>query len=150
MIAVRRSILSLAGLAGITLASMVPARAEGTLTVCLDENVPPLSYKQGKDARGFDLGVAQAVALRLGRSLAVQWFESKLDNDSNPTQQMNALLSDGRCQLVAGYPLVASTLGEPEAERSRLPGYDGAKPEDRRRWVRLHNLIASRAYRFDP
>ena len=127
-----------------------PGRADSTLRVCLDENIPPLSYKHGKVRGGFDLAVAQAVALRLGRTLEIQWFESKLDSDSNPTQQVNALLSDGRCQLVAGYPLVASTLGEPEAERSRLPDYDGAKPEDRRRWVQLQNLIASRGYRFDP
>ena len=62
----------------------------------------------------------------------------------------NALLSDGRCQVIAGYPLFASALGVPKADRSRLPDYEGAKPEDRRRWVPLNELIASIGYRFAP
>ena len=133
----------------LSLAGVLSARAEATLRVCLDDNIPPLSSKRGEEAHGFDLAVAQAVAQHLGRTLAVQWFESKPDNDSNLANEANALLSDGRCQLVAGYPLFADALGEPQAERSKLPDYDGAKPEDRRRWVRLNKLIASRGYRFD-
>lgn len=142
--------LPLVALASIALAGGLPARAAGTLGVCLDDNVPPLSSKRGKEAHGFDLAVARALALRLGRELSIQWFESKVDNDSNPAEQANALLSDGRCQLVAGFPLFASSLGEPRAERSKLPDYEGAKPEDRRRWVRLNKIVASRPYRFDP
>ena len=98
----------------------------------------------------LDVAVAQSVAQRVGRTFAIQWFESKLDSDSNPAQQANALLSDGRCELLAGYPLFTSALGDSQAERSKLPDYEGAKPEDRRRWVRLNKLIASRGYRFDP
>jgi ABC-type amino acid transport substrate-binding protein len=150
--AVRPSIIRSVALVWITLAGTLagapPAGAESTLAVCLDENVPPLSAKRG--AHGFDLAVAQAVALRTGRTIAVQWFESKVDNDSNPANQANALLSDGRCQLVAGYPLFAGALGDPQGERSKLPDYDGARPEDRRRWVRLGKLVATRGYRFDP
>jgi ABC-type amino acid transport substrate-binding protein len=132
------------------LASAPPARAEGTLGVCLDENIPPLSSKRGKEAHGFDLGVAQAVARRLGRTITVQWFATEVEADSNPAEQANALLSDGRCQLVAGFPLFASSLGEPRAERSKLPDYEGAKSDDRHRWVRLNKVVASRPYRFDP
>lgn len=80
----------------------------------------------------------------------MRWYESESDNDSNPARQVNALLSDGRCQLVLGYPLFARTFERPQARRSKLPDFDGAKPEDRRRWVPLSALAASRSYRFDP
>ena len=134
----------------IPLAEAAPAGASGTLRVCLDENIPPLSSKRENEAHGFDLAVAQAVASRLGREIAIQWFESEVDKDSNPALEANALLSDGRCHLVAGYPLFASALGEPKAKRSRLPDYEGARREDRRRWVPLNEIVASRGYRFAP
>ena len=132
------------------LAAATPASAGGTLRICLDQNIPPLSSKRENKVDGFDLAVAQAVASRLGRDVAIQWFESQSDKDSNPALEANALLSDGRCHLVAGFPLFASALGEPSAKRSRLPGHEGAKPEDRRRWVPLNAIVASRAYRFAP
>jgi ABC-type amino acid transport substrate-binding protein len=134
----------------IPLAAATPAGADGTLRVCLEQNSPPLSFKHQNTAYGFDLAVAQGVASRLGREIAIQWFESEVDKDSNPSLKANALLSDGRCQVIAGYPLFASALGVPKAERSRLPDYEGAKPEDRRRWVPLNELIASIGYRFAP
>ena len=134
----------------IPLAAATPAGADGMLRVCLERNIPPLSFKREDTAYGFDLAVAQAVASRLGREIAIQWFESEVDKDSNPSLKANALLSDGRCQVIAGYPLFASALGVPKAERSRLPDYEGAKREDRRRWVPLNELIASIGYRFAP
>ncbi|MDQ2801823.1 MAG: transporter substrate-binding domain-containing protein [Pseudomonadota bacterium] len=127
-----------------------PARADPALTVCLDETIPPLSFKQGEEAGGFDLAVSGAVAKRLGRKLVVQWFEGGRDSDDRTDLQANALLSDGRCQLVAGYALIADALGKPDADRSKLPTYEGAKADDRRRWVRLGSLIATRGYRFEP
>lgn len=138
-----------------TLAALDPvgaaaAEAGRTLRVCLDENAPPLSMKRGQEARGFDLAVAQAVAERLGTTLAVQWFESELDDEGSPPDQANALLSDGRCRLVGGYPLFAGALGRPKAARARLPQHAGMTPDDRRRWVTLGELVASRGYRFDP
>jgi ABC-type amino acid transport substrate-binding protein len=126
----------------------LPARSD-PLTVCLDETIPPLSFKQGEKTGGFDLAVSAAVAKRLGRDFVVQWFESGRDFDDRPDQQANALLSDGRCQLIAGYPLIADALGTPGAERARLPAYEGAKAGDRRRWVKLGSLIATRGYRFE-
>ena len=146
----RLAAVSLVILVWLPSAGVLPARAEGTLRVCLEENLPPLSSRRGKEAQGFAVAVAQSVARRVGRTFAIQWFESKLDSDSNPAQQANALLSDGRCELLAGYPLFTSALGDSQAERSKLPDYEGAKPEDRRRWVRLNKLIASLGYRFDP
>lgn len=152
MMALRAPMLALAALALVASAGALPPAiaADGPLRVCLDENIPPLSSKRRGEAHGFDLAVAQAVALRLGREIAIQWFESELDADSDPAEQANALLSDGRCQLIGGYPLFAGALGQPEAERSRLPDYEGAKSKDRRRWVRLNELVASRGYRFIP
>lgn len=127
-----------------------PARAEEALTVCLDENVPPYSVRHGRESDGFDLKVAEALARHLGRPLAVQWFESKLDWDSSSVLAANALLSDRRCHLIGGYPLVGDALGKPGAETARLPDFDGAKPEDRRRRVALGTLVASRPYHYAP
>lgn len=127
-----------------------PTRAEEALTICFDENVPPYSVRHGKESGGFDLNVAEALAGRLGRPLAVQWFESKLDWDSSSALAANALLSDRRCQLIGGYPLVGDALGKPGAETARMPDFDGAKPEDRRRRVPLGTLVPSRPYHYAP
>ena len=57
----------------------------------------------------------------------MQWYESKLDEDSSSTIEANALLSDGRCDLLAGYPLVKDALGKPGLETARLPDFAGAR-----------------------
>jgi ABC-type amino acid transport substrate-binding protein len=126
------------------------ACAEGLLAVCLDEDVPPYSFHHGKETGGFDLAVAKALAARLGRTLKVQWFESKLDEESSSVLAADALLSDGRCDLVGGYPLLRDALGKPSAETARLPDYDGATPADRRRRVALGTLVPSRPYYYAP
>ena len=149
MKSVRLPILAGILCAATALAWPVAARADDMLRVCLDKKAPS-ALRPGSEADGFDLGVARVVARRLGRAVSVQWFETATDRDNNPAAQVNALLSDGRCQLVGGLPLFAGAIGDPPSERSRLPGFDGAKPEDRRRWVPLSKLVASRGYRFDP
>ncbi len=126
------------------------ARAEETMKVCLDENAPPYSERRKNAGAGFDLAVAGALAGRLGRTLEITWFESKLDEDSSSALEANALLSDGRCELVAGYPLTEDALGKPGVETARLPDFDGAKPADRRRRVVLGALQATRPYHFAP
>ena len=64
-------------------AAIPAAAADETLKICLDEDLPPLSlHHRGKPDSGFDVALAQAVAAKLGRPLKVQWFESKLDEDS--------------------------------------------------------------------
>lgn len=126
-----------------------PARAEeaaAPLVVCLEENLPPLSLRKGEGAEGFDVLVARRVAALLGRPLGVQWFETEADPDSRPDREANALLSDGRCQLVGGFLLSARSLGR-TAERSKLPDFAGARQEDRRRWVALGTLAPAEAYR---
>jgi len=149
MTSVRLPVLAGISFAAMALAWPLPARADDVLRVCLDKKASPALRPDSK-ADGLDLGVAQAVARRLGRAVSVQWFETETDRDNNPAAQVNALLSDGRCQLAGGLPLFAGAIGDPASERSRLPGFDGAKPEDRRRWVQLSKLVASRGYRFDP
>jgi ABC-type amino acid transport substrate-binding protein len=136
--------------AAVVMAALAPcttaALAEGKLTVCLNEDIPLYSLHRGNEASGFDFKVAEAIAKRLDRKLIVQWFETKLEMDSSLTIGANALLSDNRCDLVGGYPLIKGTLGRPRVEIARLPGFDGGKAEDRRRRVKLGELLPTRPY----
>ena len=118
------------------------------LRICLNEDLPPFSVSNRQGSAGFDLMTAQALAKRLGRPLAIQWYESKLDAEASSTIEANALLSDGRCNLVAGYPLVKDALGKPGLEKARLPGFAGAQPADRRRLVELGTLTPTMPYHF--
>src|SRR6201999_1304888 len=133
------------------MATMTGARADDVLKVCLDENLPPLSvHHRGAPDRGFDVTLAQAVAERLGRSFKIQWFESKLDEDSSPALEANALLSDGRCSLVGGYALTRDSLVVPGVKTAKLPDFEGATRDDRRRRIPLGVLTPSQAYIHSP
>jgi ABC-type amino acid transport substrate-binding protein len=127
-----------------------PAPAADALTVCLDENVPIYSEHRGKDGQGFVVAVSQAVAKELGRPLRIQWFETKVDLDASSVLAANALLSDGRCQLVGGYPLLRDDLGKPGMGSSRLPDFAGATPADHRRRVDLGTLVPTHAFNYAP
>lgn len=127
------------------------ARAADPLSICLDEDRPPLSmHHRGKPDTGFDLLLAQAIADRMGRPLRIQWFESKLDEDSSPQLEANALLSDGRCSLVGGYALTTDSLVKPGLKTARLPDFAGATRDDRRRRVALGILAPSQPYIYSP
>ncbi|MDA9500241.1 substrate-binding periplasmic protein [Bradyrhizobium sp. CCBAU 11357] len=133
-----------------TMASVALA-ADDPLKVCLDEDRPPLSvHHRGKPDAGFDVLLAQAIAERLGRPLKIQWFESKLDEDSSPPLEANALLSDGRCSLVGGYALTQDSLVAPGMKTARLPDFAGATRDDRRRRVPLGVLAPSQPYIYSP
>jgi len=134
------------------MAAMTPARAsDEPLKVCLDENLPPLSaHHNGKPDSGFDVALAQALADRLGRPLLIQWFESKLDEDSSPALEANALLSDGRCSLVGSYALTTASLVAPGVKTAKLPGFEGATRPDRTRRVALGVLAPSQPYIYSP
>jgi ABC-type amino acid transport substrate-binding protein len=119
------------------------------LAVCLQTNDPPRSIRSGDGPRGFAVALSRAIAERLDRDLRVQWFVSRDDADANLAKDANALLSDHRCQLLAEYPLVAGMLARPFSATARMPPFDGAKPDDRRRWVKLDELRPSRPYRSD-
>lgn len=125
--------------------------ADDPLNICLDENRPPLSvHHRGKPDSGFDVLLAQAIAERMRRPLKIQWFESKLDEDSSPQLEANALLSDGRCSLVGGYALTTDSLVKPGLKTARLPDFAGATRDDRRRRVALGVLAPSRPYVYSP
>ena len=71
----------------IALCSGQTAGAQEALRVCLNEDLPPLSlHHRGATDSGFDVALAKAVAQKLGRRLEIQWFESKLDEDSSLAQ----------------------------------------------------------------
>jgi ABC-type amino acid transport substrate-binding protein len=133
-------------------ASAMPAAAAGDiLTVCLDEDLPPLSlHHRGAPDSGFDVALAQAIAMRLDRPLKVQWFESKLDEDSSPALEANALLSDGRCSLVGSYALTEDSLVVPAIKTAKLPDFEGATAPDHRRRVPLGVLVPSLPYVYSP
>ncbi|HEV2160357.1 transporter substrate-binding domain-containing protein [Bradyrhizobium sp.] len=147
-----RSWLAAWSLATALAATATLARAaDEPLKVCLDEDRPPLSmHHKGKPDAGFDLLLAQAIAERMGRPLKIQWFESKLDEDSSPQLEANALLSDGRCSLVGGYALTQDSLVKPGMKTARLPDFAGATRDDRRRRVALGVLTPSQPYVYSP
>ena len=129
----------------------LPAHADGELKVCLDENLPPLSaHRKGAPDSGFDVALAEAIAAKLGRPLKIQWFESKLDEDSSPALEANALLSDGRCALVGSYALTQDSLVVPGVKTAKLPGFEGAASADRRRRIPLGVLAPSQPYIHAP
>jgi ABC-type amino acid transport substrate-binding protein len=138
--------------AAVLLATAAAARADDDpLKVCLDENLPPLSmHQRGKPDSGFDVALAQAVADRLGRPLRIQWFESKLDESSSPALEANALLSDGRCTLVGSYALTRDSLKVPGVKTAKLPDFEGATRDDRRRRVPVGVLAPSQPYVYSP
>ena len=132
-------------------AATVAHAADDSLRICLDEDRPPLSvHHRGKPGSGFDVLLAEAIAERMGRPVAIQWFESKLDEDSSPQLEANALLSDGRCSLVGGYALTRDSLVVPGMKSARLPDFAGATRDDRRRRVALGALAPSQPYVYSP
>ena len=139
--------LSVLGLAALLAAAGTAASAADPLKICLDEDRPPLSaHHRGQPDSGFDVALAQAIADRLERPLRIQWFESKLDEDSSPALEANALLSDGRCALVGGYVLTRDSLVAPGVKTAKLPDFDGATREDRRRRIAIGVLAPSQPY----
>ncbi len=128
--------------------ALAPATQNG-LTICLQQNDPPLSLRAGPSPSGFDVALSHDIARHLGRNLHIQWFVSRDDPDTSLATDANALLSDGRCELLAEYPLTQGTLAPPRSPSAKLPPFDGAKPGDRRRWVEIGELAATRPYRLD-
>ncbi|HLZ04835.1 MAG TPA: transporter substrate-binding domain-containing protein [Bradyrhizobium sp.] len=123
------------------------AAADAALKVCLNEDLPPLSlHHRGKPGSGFDVALAEDVAKELGRPLQIQWFESKLDEDSSPALEANALLSAGHCALVGSYVLTKDSLVVPGVKTAKLPDFAGATIDDRKRRVPLGVLTPSRPY----
>jgi ABC-type amino acid transport substrate-binding protein len=130
----------------VTAVTTAPA-ADDPLKVCLDEDLPPLSaHHRGQPDSGFDVALAQAVADRLGRPLKIQWFESKLDEDSSPALEANALLSDGRCALLGSYAFTKDSLVVPGVKTAKLPSFEDITPPDRMRRIPIGVLAPSQPY----
>jgi ABC-type amino acid transport substrate-binding protein len=120
--------------------------AAQSLTVCMAGNNPPLSYQEQGETRGLDVRVAQAIADELRRPLAIVPFESKYEQESTLSQEVNAMLSSGVCDMASGFALLAGDLGPPGRPSARAPDYPGAKRRPLRPWVPLGTLVPSRAY----
>lgn len=134
-------------LAALALGAAATAGAAGPpLAVCVAENNPPLSYLEGKEVRGLDARIAQAIAAELDRPLALVPFESKYEMESTLAQEVNALLSSGVCELASGFPLLAGDLGPPGRPTQRVPDHPGAPRRPLRPWVPLGELAPTRAY----
>ena len=126
----------------------VPAPALPPLKVCMAEDNAPLSYlvKGNKAPQGFDVRVAEAIAAATGRSLNIVMFESKYEQETTLSQEVNALLASGVCDLASGFPLIASDLGTPGRPTARVPDYPGAPRRPNRAWIPLVPLAATQAY----
>ena len=134
--------------AAAVIATPVARAADAPLKICLDEDLPPLSvHHRGKPDSGFEVALGQSVAGKLNRPLQIQWFESKLDEDSSPSLEANALLSDSRCALLGGYALTQDSLVVPGVKTAKLPDFEGATRDDRRRRVPLGANMAVRRTR---
>ena len=139
--------LALCGVVATAISATARADHARPLGVCVQSEDPPLSSRAS--GGGFDVALSRLVAERLGQPLAIQWFVTRRDPDADPPVEADALLSDGRCELVAGYALLADALGHPRRETGNLPPFEGRKPEDRRRAVKLGDLAATHSYRRD-
>jgi len=124
----------------------IHAAQAAELTVCLDEESPPLSEKRRSGDIGFDVLVAQEVASRLNRDLRIQWFEGEHERDSSAAVDTSALLSAGKCDLVASYPLLSVGLGRPTIGNAFLPRHEGGRGGPRGPLVRLGALVVSAPY----
>ena len=116
------------------------------VTVCMAEENAPLSYAVKGEMRGLDVRVAQALAGELKRELRIVPFESKFEGETTLSQQVNALLSSGVCDIASGFALMAGDLGPPGRATARVPDHPGAKRLPQRAWVPLGTLVPSRAY----
>ena len=125
-----------------------PAPPLPPLKVCMAEDNPPLSYavKGNPQPQGFDVRVAQAIAAAQARPLTLILFESKFEQESTLSQEVNALLASGVCDLASGFPLIATDLGPPSRPTARVPDYPGAPRRANRAWVPLVPITATLAY----
>lgn len=139
-------------IAALTLTAGVARAAAEKLTVCLQTDTPPYSYRQGGKDAGFDVAVARHVAAALGRELKIQWYEvgtTPDEDEPDPARAVNAMLHDGKCRLAGGFVLIANDL-DPAENKSRLPDFRGKTPDERKAWVKIGNLISSKPYHYYP
>lgn len=118
------------------------------LTVCLNKDFPPFSFKKEGVVGGYDYLVAQALAKQLGKTLDVKWYEKERRSRGPVSVKTSVLINAEVCQLVGGYPLIQSSLDRPSGEATTLPPVDGMPPESRKQSLNGSQLIASLPYHF--
>ncbi len=92
-----KAIQATAFLAATLLSAMsLPAAADGdTLSVCLNEDLPPLSvHPRGNPGSGFDVDLARAVAKELEGRFGFNGSRSRSTRIPSPALEANALLSE--------------------------------------------------------
>jgi ABC-type amino acid transport substrate-binding protein len=122
--------------------------AGATLTICLNKDNAPFSFKKEGAAGGYDYLVAQSVAKQLGKTLDVKWYEKERRSRGAVSVKASVLINAGVCQLVGGYPLIQSSLDRPSGEATTLPPVDGIAPENRKQSINGSQLVASSPYHF--
>lgn len=119
------------------------------LTVCLNKDNAPFSYKKEGREGGFDVSVTEALARQLGRPLEIKWYEKERRKLGAVSVKASALVTAGVCQLVGGYPLMQASLERPaQGESTTLPPVDGMSVESRKASWTGSALLASQAYHF--
>jgi len=116
------------------------------LTVCIADDNEPLSYMRKREAHGFDVRIAQAIADELGRPLKIVPFETEYEKESTLAREVNALLSSNVCELASGFPLLREDIGVVPGTPARTPDYPGAKRFRERPFIPLQPLSSSRPY----
>ncbi len=133
-----------------TFAAAADAAADANaLTVCLNKDNAPFSQKKDGKESGYDLLVAQAVAKQLGKPLEIKWYEKERRSRGPVSVKASVLVNAGVCQLIAGYPLLQSSLDRPGGgESATLPPVDGIPPENRKQAIKGSQLMPSQPYHF--
>lgn len=102
----------------------------GTLTVCLAHNGGAMSARRADGGVGLDYAVAKAVADQLQLGLKTVWFESEVEEESDPVRETFAMLSKPLCDLVPGHPLYAPAIGQSQWPTARPPRWRRQKDLD--------------------
>jgi ABC-type amino acid transport substrate-binding protein len=123
-------------------------RKPGILTACLPLNGGAMSGRRIGGGAGLDYAVAAEVARLLHLDLKTTWFESELDEDSDPVREIYAMLAMGLCDVAPGYALYVNSIGDPPAARAAPPIWD-TRPDTWRRGtqVNLSPVSATQPYR---
>lgn len=133
-------------MAAVASALMAAPAGAATLSVCIAEENAPLSHLVKNTPAGLDVRLARAIAEEAGRDLKLVPFESKYEQESSLSHEVNALLSSGVCDLASGFVLLKPELGPASRPTARVPDHPGASRRPLRPWVPLGTLVGSQAY----
>ena len=119
------------------------------MRVCLARNGGAMSRARVNGGTGFDYGVVEEVAQRMGVDLKITWFESEDGELESPLNTTYAMLAFGLCDAVPGHPIAHRTSGPPRTARSLLPYWD-ERPDnwDIKFQVDLQPVAVTQPYMF--